>query len=69
MAHTLKGWTAIRYAEKHDEFDGELRKYADPTEDAREGLSVSQAKSVARASSVGSAYFRNSPSNSSCFSA
>ena len=48
MAHTLKGWTAIRYAEKHDEFDGELRKYADPTEDAREGLSVSQAKSVAR---------------------
>ena len=47
MAHTLKGWTAIRYAEKHDEFDGELRKYADPVEDAREGLSVSQAKRVA----------------------
>lgn len=48
MAHTLKGWTAIRYAEKHPEFDGELRKYTDPIEEAREDLSVSQARRVAQ---------------------
>lgn len=48
MAHTLKGWTAIAYAEKHAAFDGELRKYADPEEGARDGLTVSQARRIAQ---------------------
>jgi len=48
MAHTLRGMTAIRYAEKHDEYDGKLRKYNDPTEGPRDDLSVREAKAVAR---------------------
>ena len=40
----LKGWEAIAYAQSHDLT---LHKYEDPTEDAREGLSVAQARRVA----------------------
>jgi hypothetical protein len=42
---TLEGLNAIDYAEAHGLT---LNKYADPTEDAREGLSVSEAREVAR---------------------
>jgi hypothetical protein len=48
MSHHLTGRTAIRYAERHPEFDGRLQKYRDPLEGPRSGLSVSQAQSIAR---------------------
>jgi hypothetical protein len=40
----LHGHDAIRYAEEHC---GQVNKYADPVEDAREGLTVEQARIVA----------------------
>lgn len=42
---TLTGNAAIEYAEAHGL---ELSKYADPLEDAREGLTVEEAREVAR---------------------
>lgn len=41
---TLTGHEAIEYAEKHNLT---LNKYADPTEEAREGLDVEEARKVA----------------------
>jgi len=43
--HHLKGWTAIRYAEKHG---GTLKKYNDPIERALSRVSIAKAKDVAR---------------------
>ena len=40
----LKGYQAIEYAEAHDL---SLSKYADPAEDAREGLTPDEARKVA----------------------
>ena len=42
---TLTGYAAIEYAEEHDLL---LRKYTDPIEDAREDLTVDEARAVAR---------------------
>jgi len=42
--HRLKGWTAIRYAEKHG---GTLKKFTDPIERALERVSIEKAKRVA----------------------
>jgi hypothetical protein len=42
---TLRGIEAIEYAEKNGL---RLSKYADPTEDAREGLTVDEAREIAR---------------------
>lgn len=42
---TLIGLDAIEFAEKHGL---RLSKYADPTEDAREGLTVEEAREIAR---------------------
>lgn len=44
MAH-LTGYDAIDYAEANGLT---LAKYADPTEDAREGLTVAEAREIAR---------------------
>lgn len=41
---TLTGYAAIEYAERHDL---PLHKYADPTEDARDDLTVAEAREVA----------------------
>lgn len=41
---TLTGYAAIEYAEARDL---PLRKYADPTEDARDDLTVEEAREVA----------------------
>lgn len=41
----LTGYTAISYAEDHSML---LSKYADPIEDAREGLTPSEARAVAK---------------------
>jgi hypothetical protein len=41
---TLSGYEAIEYAERHGL---PLSKYNDPTEDAREGLTVAEARKVA----------------------
>lgn len=41
----LDGWDAIRYAAANDRL---LSKYTDPIEDAREALSVEEAKAIAR---------------------
>ena len=41
---TLTGYAAIAHAEAHDLT---LSKHADPTEDARDGLTVSEARDVA----------------------
>lgn len=42
---TLQGHEAIEYAERNGLT---LNKYADPTEDAREGLTVDEARGIAR---------------------
>lgn len=42
---TITGYEAIEYARKHGL---SLRKYADPTEGARDGLSIRDANDVAR---------------------
>ena len=42
---TLRGYEAIEYADEHGLT---LNKHTDPTEDAREGLSVEEAVEVAR---------------------
>lgn len=42
----LTGQDAIRYAEAHESV--RLCKYTDPTEEAREGLTVEEAREVAR---------------------
>lgn len=42
---TYTGMDAIEYAERHGM---ELSKYQDPVEDAREGLSVEEARGIAR---------------------
>lgn len=41
----LSGYGAIEYAERHGM---ELSKYSDPVEDAREGLTVEEAREIAR---------------------
>ena len=41
----LSGYAAIEYAERHDL---PLSKYTDPTEDARDDLSVDEAREIAR---------------------
>ena len=41
----LVGHAAIEYAEQHDLL---LNKFADPTEDARKGLTVNEAREIAR---------------------
>lgn len=41
----IRGYEAIKLAEK---YDVELHKYADPTEDARDDLSIDEARDVAR---------------------
>lgn len=43
--YRLEGWEAIKYAEEHGL---SLRKYSDPTEDAREDLTPDEARAVAR---------------------
>lgn len=42
---TITGHDAIRYAEQHNLT---LSKYGDPTEGAREGLTVAEAREIAR---------------------
>lgn len=42
---TYNGMDAIEYAEQHGL---RLNKHADPTEDAREGLTVDEAREIAR---------------------
>ena len=44
MPTTLTGYDAIDYAERHGLT---LAKYADPTEDARTGLTIDQAEQIA----------------------
>lgn len=43
-AKTITGFAAIEYAEEHGLT---LGKYTDPTEEAREGLSVDEAREIA----------------------
>jgi hypothetical protein len=44
MKKRLTGWDAIEYAEAHDLT---LCKYNDPIENAREGLTVEEAREIA----------------------
>jgi hypothetical protein len=44
MSNTLTGYAAIEYAETHGVT---VSKYNDPTEDARDGLSVDEARKIA----------------------
>lgn len=46
MNQTLKGWAAIEAKEQNESVV--LCKYADPTEDARENITVDEARQVAK---------------------